>query len=69
MVKEYKNWKYIQQTPASGQVYHHIKRRTILVIYHDSIRLYKDIPEFKDENAMMYPCHAETLIERRITSY
>ena len=65
MEKEYKHWKYINKTPASGLVYHHINRRIIMVVYAHSVRLFKDIPEFKDPNEMMYPCHALICIERR----
>lgn len=62
MEKEYKNWKYIEKTPAHGSVYHHKNRKTIIIVYHGCIRLYRDFPEIEGK---LYPCFGKTCLERK----
>lgn len=55
-----KSWKYIQNTPAHGNVYHKNDTNDILIIYSRIAILFKNI----DSNNYFYPCHAEYEIER-----
>ena len=50
-------WKYKRLTPAGGKVYH--KKDSIMVVYDNKIRLYRNVP--KDS---FVPAMAEYFIER-----
>ena len=61
MAKNYKHWTYKEKTPANGSVYHKNNGKVLLVIYDDSIRLYRDFEEGKQ----IIPYNAKTRIERK----
>ncbi len=48
-------WKFVYVTPAGGRMF--AKNRSILVIYHNEIRLYKEIKE----GERLLPCYANKL--------
>ena len=48
MKKAYKHWTFWCTTPAGGMCYHHKVRNTIMTVYSDHIRLFREIAPNKD---------------------
>lgn len=63
-MKKYKNWEYVGRTPLHGNIFHHKTRKTILIVYHNWIRLFDFIS--LGTNYPRVPACANKIIERKI---
>lgn len=52
------HWNFIGTTPAYGKEFKHKRRSVIIIVYHNTVRL------FLFSNKVGYPCHADIKLQR-----